>query len=220
MKLKNFFTKLHNNFSRDYFSRMNSSKPEIMKKAKKYDFSYWDGKRSEGYGGYKYMEGYWRPLAKKLINTYKLTNKSSLLDIGCGKGFLLYEIKKILPKLKIIGFDISKYAIKNSHPKIKKYLSPIKAQDKYPLKKKSIDLVISLGTLHNLNIYELSKAFFEINRVAKKSYIWVESYRNEVELCNLQCWAFTCKSFYDPSSWKWIFKKFNYKGDYEFIYFK
>ena len=77
-----------------------------------------------------------------------------------------------------------------------------------------------MGTLHNLNIYELSKAFSEINRVAKKSYIWVESYRNEVELCNLQCWAFTCKSFYDPSSWKWIFKKFKYQGDYEFIYFK
>ena len=58
-----------------------------------------------------------------------------------------------------------------------------------------------------VDVVELSKAFFEINRVAKKSYIWVESYRNEVELCNLQCWAFTCKSFYDPSSWKWIFKK-------------
>jgi ubiquinone/menaquinone biosynthesis C-methylase UbiE len=220
MKLRNFFLKLHNKGSRDYFSRMNLSKPKIMKKAKKYDFSYWDGKRSEGYGGYKYLEGYWRPLAKKLIKTYKLTNKSSVLDIGCGKGFLLYEIKKILPKLKIIGFDISKYAIKNSHPKIKEYLSIVKAQNKYPLKKKSIDLVISLGTLHNLNIYELSKAFSEINRVAKKSYIWVESYRNEVELCNLQCWAFTCKSFYDPSSWKWIFKKFKYQGDYEFIYFK
>ncbi len=219
MKLKNFFTKMHTRKKRDYFSRMTSSKPKIMKKAKNYGFSYWDGKRSEGYGGYKYLEGYWRPLAKKLIKTYKLNNKSIVLDIGCGKGFLLYELKKILPKIKIIGYDISKYAIKNSHPKIKKYLHILKAQDKYPLKRKGIDLVLSLGTLHNLQIYELEKAFSEINRVSKKSYIWVESYRNEKELSNLQCWAFTCESFFSPKAWLWIFKKFNYKGDYEFIYF-
>lgn len=219
MKLKNFFTKMHIKKKRDYLSRMQLIKPIIMKKAKKYGFSYWDGKRSEGYGGYKYLEGYWAPLAKKLIKTYKLNNRSTVLDIGCGKGFLLYELKKILPKLKIIGYDISKYAIKNSHPKIKKYLYRIKAQDKYPLKKKSIDLVLSLGTLHNLNVYELENAFYEINRVSKKSYIWVESYRNTKELCNLQCWALTCESFFSPKEWLWVFKKFNFKGDYEFIYF-
>lgn len=216
----NIISKIHNSTKRNYLKRMINSKVSAMKIARRYGKEYWDGNRSNGYGGYKYIDGYWKPVALKLIKKYKLTNKSKILDIGCGKGFLLYEIKKILPKLKIIGFDISKYAIKNSHPKIKGYLSLVKAQNKYPLKKKSIDLVISLGTLHNLNIYELSKAFSEINRVAKKSYIWVESYRNEVELCNLQCWAFTCKSFYDPSSWKWIFKKFKYQGDYEFIYFK
>ncbi len=210
---------MHKKNSRNYLSRMKLLKPTIMKNAKKYDFSYWDGKRTEGYGGYKFIEGHWKPLAKKLIKTYKLTNNSTVLDVGSGKGFLLYELKKILPNLKIIGYDISKYAIKNAHPEIKKYLHIIKAQDKYPLKNKSVDLLLSLGTLHNLNIYDLSKAFSEINRVAKKSYIWVESFRNEKELFNLQCWALTCELFFSPDSWKWIFKKFNYTGDYEFIYF-
>lgn len=219
MKLRNFFIKMHKKNSRNYLSRMKLLKPTIMKNAKKYDFSYWDGKRTEGYGGYKFIEGHWKPLAKKLIKTYKLTNNSTVLDVGSGKGFLLYELKKILPNLKIIGYDISKYAIKNAHPEIKKYLHIIKAQDKYPLKNKSVDLLLSLGTLHNLNIYDLSKAFSEINRVAKKSYIWVESFRNEKELFNLQCWALTCELFFSPDSWKWIFKKFNYTGDYEFIYF-
>ena len=220
MKLKKFFLNMHKKNSRNYVSRMNLSKPSIMKNAKKYGFSYWDGKRTEGYGGYKYIDGYWKPFAKKLIKTYKLTNKSKVLDIGCGKGFLLYELKKILPNLTVTGYDISKYAINNSHPGIKKHLHVFKAQDKYPFKNKSIDLVLSMGTLHNLHIDELYKVFFEINRVSKKSYIWVESFRNEKELCNLQCWALTCVSFFSPKSWKWIFKKFNYKGDYEFIYFE
>ena len=114
---------MHKKNSRNYLSRMKLLKPTIMKNAKKYDFSYWDGKRTEGYGGYKFIEGHWKPLAKKLIKTYKLTNNSTVLDVGSGKGFLLYELKKILPNLKIIGYDISKYAIKNAHPEIKKYLA-------------------------------------------------------------------------------------------------
>ena len=161
MKLKKFFLNMHKKNSRNYFSRMNLSKPSIMKNAKKYGFSYWDGKRTEGYGGYKYIDGYWKPFAKKLIKTYKLTNKSKVLDIGCGKGFLLYELKKILPKLTVTGYDISKYAIKNSHPGIKKYLHVYKAQDKYPFKNKSVDLVLSLGTLHNLHLDELYKVFLK-----------------------------------------------------------
>ena len=64
-------------------------KIEAMKIARKYDFNYWDGKRRYGYGGYKYIEGYWTPVAKKLIKKFSLTNKSSILDIGCGKGFTL-----------------------------------------------------------------------------------------------------------------------------------
>ena len=48
----------------------------------------------------------------------------------------------------------------------------------------------------------------------------VESYRNELELFNLQCWALTCQSFFSKEEWIWIFKEFKYKRHFEFIYFE
>ena len=219
-KKRNFFVNLHNSSKRNYLERMNNNKPHASNIAKKFGKEYWDGSKKFGYGGYKYIPNRWKNFAKKLIKTYKLGKKSNILDIGCGKGFLLTDIKKILPEISLTGYDLSKYAIKESHPLIKKNLFNIKAENKYFFKNKEIDLLISMGTLHNLEIFNLEKAFNEINRVSKKSYIWVESYRNSKELFNLQCWALTCKSFYTPEEWLWIFKKFKYKGDYEFIFFK
>ena len=219
-KLKNFISKLHNSTKRDYVSRMVDNKVYCMKISKKYDKEYWDGKRRFGYGGYKYIPGRWTNVAKLLIKNYKLNNNSSILDVGCGKAFLLYEIKKLLPKIKICGFDISKYGLNSSKKEIKKFLFVHKAQDKYPFKNKQFDLVISLGCLHNLKIFEIKKALNEIQRVGKKSYVMLESYRNEKELFNLQCWALTCESFFDQEEWIWIYKEFGYTGDYEFIYFK
>jgi len=219
-KVKNFMSKLHNSTRRNYVSRMIDNKVNCMKIAKKYDKKYWDGKRRFGYGGYKYIPGRWANVAKSLIKNYKLNNNSSILDVGCGKAFLLYEIKKLLPNIKICGFDISKYGLNSSKKEIKKFLFAHKAQNKYPFKNKQFDLVISLGCLHNLKIFEIKKALNEIQRVGKKSYVMLESYRNEKELFNLQCWALTCESFFEKKEWIWIYNYFGYKGDYEFIYFE
>jgi len=210
----------HNKTKRNYLERMINSKVDCMIEAKKYEKNYWDGPRKYGYGGYKYIPGRWKGVAKKLIKKFNLKNNSSVLDVGCGKAFILYEIRKILPKIDITGFDISKHAIKNVPKEIKKNIFISKAQDKYPFKKKTFDLTISTGCLHNLEINEIKKAINEIERVSKKKFIMVESYRNEKELFNLQCWALTCKSFFSKKEWEWIFKEFGYKGNYEFIYFK
>ncbi len=218
-KLKKIITSLHTSTKRNYLSRMNDNKVKCMKKANKFDYNYWDGNRKYGYGGYKYIPGRWSKVAKKIIRNYKLNSKSKILDVGCGKGFLLKEIKNILPGIKIVGFDISKYAIKNSHPDIKKFLFKHDVRKRFPFKKKYYDLVISINTLHNLSLYDLSFALMECQRVAKNKYVVVESFRNEEELFNLQCWALTCKSFFSPEEWKWIFKKNSFNGDFEFIYF-
>lgn len=219
-KLKNFVSKLHNQTKRDYLERMINDKVVCMKQAKKYEFDYWDGDRKFGYGGYKYILDRWKPVAEHMINEYKLTNNSSMLDVGCGKGFLLYEIKKILPKITIKGFDISNHGIGEAKEEVKRDLFIHNAKDKFPYKDQEFDLVISLATLHNLKINDLFFSLGEIDRVGKESYIMIESYRNEQELFNLQCWALTCESFFSIDEWKWIFEKNCKKTDYEFIFFE
>lgn len=217
--LLNIITPLHKKTDRDYIKRMIDSKIECMKIARRYDKDYWDGDRRYGYGGYKH-DGRQEAIAKKLIENYDLKDSSKILDIGCGKGFLLYEFKKLLPGIEILGFDISKYAIENSKEEVKPYLFVQKAQDQFKFNDKELDLTISVTTLHNLYINELKSSLQEIERVSKNKYIAVESYRNEKELFNLQCWALTCNSFFSPREWKWLFKEFGYNGDYEFIYFE
>jgi len=217
---KYLINKLHNSTKRNYIERMMNNKVKCMNVANKFGYDYWDGNRKFGYGGYKYIKDYWKPVAKKIIKIYSLNNKSKVLDVGCGKGFLIYEIKKILPKIKVIGIDISDYGIKNSKTEIKKYLIKHDARKKLPFKSKYFDLVISLGTLHNFEIFDLYKCLNEIERVGIKKYIMVESFRNSNELFNLQCWALTCKSFFSVNEWIWILKKNKYRGDFEFIFFK
>ncbi|MDB9773797.1 class I SAM-dependent methyltransferase [Candidatus Pelagibacter sp.] len=199
---------------------MINNKIQCMKVAKKYSYDYWDGNRMYGYGGYKFIPGRWTPIAKKIIKDYKLTNRSSILDLGCGKGYLLFEIKKILPKINILGYDYSKYAIINSKKEIKKYLKVKDIRNKFSFKNNQFDLVLSLGTLHNFELSDLYKTIKEINRIAKRKYIMVESFRNDTEQFNLQCWALTCQTFLSKKEWINLYKFLDYKGDFEFIYFK
>ena len=218
--LVKYVTSLHKSTNREYIKRMVDDKVNCMLKAKEYEFDYWDGSRRYGYGGYKYMPGRWKPVAELLIKNYNLNNNSSVLDVGCGKAFLLYEMKLLLPNLKISGFDISKHGIAQAKERISKGLFVHQAQKPYPFKDKQFDLVMSLGCLHNLKIFELGIALREIERVGKQGYVMLESYRNEKELFNLQCWALTCESFFDHKEWVWIYNHFGYSGDYEFIYFE
>ena len=218
--LVNFVTPLHQATERAYIDRMVDDKVNCMLKAKEYEFDYWDGDRRFGYGGYKYLAGRWKPVAEAFIDKYGLTNNSSVLDVGCGKAYLLYELKLLLPDLRIKGFDISKHGLNEAKENLKEDLFIHKAQDSYPFEDNEFDLVISLGCLHNLRIFELKTALGEIERVGGQGYVMLESYRNELEQFNLQCWALTCESFFDKEEWKWIYNHFGYIGDYEFIYFE
>ena len=221
-QLVSIVTKNHLSTSRDYLARVNDSeypKWKAAELAKKFDFDYWDGDRRINYGGYKYKPGYWEPVAQELISRYELTNESKVLEIGCGKGFLLYEVSKILPGIDVYGLDVSDYAIQNAHPEIKRSLIVGNAiqldfNDCY------FDLAFSINTLHNLYNYELEKALTEMQRVAKNKYLCVESYRTEIEKSNLIYWQVTCEAFNTPKEWNWWFEKTNFDGDFEFIYFQ
>jgi len=218
-RLLDVITLLHKKTQRDYIGRMTDSKVECMKTAKKYDLEYWDGDRRYGYGGFKY-DGRWEIVAKRLIEIYNLPEAAKILDVGCGKGFLLYEFTKLLPEAQVTGFDVSEYAIKNAKEEIRDRLFTYKAQDPYPYGDKEFDLVYSINTIHNLHLYEVKAALQEIERVGKNKFVEVEGYRNEEELFNLQCWVLTGECFLKPQEWIWMFNEFGYCGDYEFIYFE
>ena len=213
---------IHSKTSRDYLARVNDldfPKWKAAELAKKFDFDYWDGDRRINYGGYTYKPGYWTPVAERMIKIYQLNDDSKILDIGCGKGYLLVEIRKLLPKIKYYGIDISRYAIEKSHIEVSKNLVMGNAI-KLPWDNKTFDLAFSINTFHNLYSFELEQAFIEISRVSKQQYICVESYRNELEKMNLLYWQVTCESFFTPKEWQWWFNKTGFTGDYEFIYFE
>ena len=220
-KLVDIITPLHKRgtSSRDYLGRMSDSKVECMEVGRQYGRDFWDGDRKYGYGGYKY-DGRYAVVAENLIRMYNLPDNARILDVGCGKGFLLYEFTKRLPRCEVSGFDISSYAVENAKDEIKEQLFVHKAQDPFPFKDREFDFVFSITTLHNLYINQLKTALSEMDRVGKNKYMVVESYRNEAELFNLQCWALTCEAFFTPDEWTWLFNEFGYAGDYEFIYFE
>jgi SAM-dependent methyltransferase len=215
-RLLNIVTPLHRATKRDYVARMMDEKVHCMMKAKEYEGDYWDGDRRYGYGGYRFIDGRWAPVAQGLIDLHGLKGKCRILDVGCGKGYLLKEFQKLLPEAELVGFDISRHGLADAKDCLFRY----KAQDRYPFGDKSFDLVVSLGTLHNLKIFELGQALSEVERVGKAGYIMVESYRNELEQFNMQCWALTAEAFQDTASWIWLYQHFGYTGDYEFIYFE
>ena len=218
-----FMSVLHRHTKRDYLSRVNDTefpKPEAAKIAKQFGYDYWDGDRRICYGGYKYIEGRWQPVAKNLIEHYQLDTRSKILEIGCGKGFLLYEIQKLLPHSELSGIDISDYAIKNSKLEVRDKIK-LGCATNLPWPDNYFDLVISITTLHNLHSYNLEKALKEMQRVGKTNkYLCVESYRSEEEKANLLYWQVTCEAFNTPEEWQWWFKLTRYDGDYSFIFFE
>ncbi|MFA5906352.1 MAG: class I SAM-dependent methyltransferase, partial [Desulfobacula sp.] len=205
---------------RDYLKRVNDfPKAEAARRAKQWDYDYWDGDRRICYGGYHY-DGRWEKVAKAMTEHYGLKPGDKVLDVGCGKGFLLYDFTRVLPGIEVAGLDISEYAISHAKEEVRQYLQVGHAR-KLPFEDKSFDLVVSVTTLHNLYCMDFHKALMEIERVGKRhKYICVESYRNEEEKVNLLYWQATCEMFCTPDEWQWWFDTCKYTGDHSFIYFE
>lgn len=215
-----FISPLHKKTQRDYLGRVNEfPKSEAAKVASQFEKEYWDGDRKYGYGGYQY-DGRWRAVADLLAKHYQLKPGDRVLDVGCGKAFLLYDLTQSVPGLEVQGIDISRYGIETAKEEVRPFLQVADAMQ-LPFPDKTFDLVISINTLHNLSCEKLELALKEIERVGKKNkYLVVESFRNEEEKVNLLYWQLTCKSFYAPEDWQWWFKHCGYQGDHSFIYFE
>lgn len=222
MAYVDFLSVIHKSTSRDYLGRVNDPefpKPKAAELAKQWGFDYWDGDRRINYGGYHY-DGRWAKVAKAMSDHYGIKSGDKILDVGCGKGFLLYDFTQTVPGVEVSGIDISQYAIANALDDVKPNLDVCSASN-LPFEDNSFDLVVSINTLHNLHCYDLSAALQEIERVGKKDkYICVESYRNEVEKTNLLYWQVTCEAFNTPEEWSWWFSNNGYSGDHSFIFFE
>jgi protein-L-isoaspartate(D-aspartate) O-methyltransferase len=215
-----FLSSVHKSTKRDYRQRvLEHDKAECAEIAGRFDRDYWDGERHVGYGGYRY-DGRWRPVAETIARHYDLKPGAKILDIGCGKGFLLYEFTQVVPGAQVTGIDISTYAIDNAKEEVRPFLQ-FGSASQLPFADHSFDLVISLNVFHNLFLYDLWKALTEMERVGKDAkYLVVETYRNEREKVNLLYWQLTCRAFHTPAEWTWLFEKTGYTGDHGYIMFE
>lgn len=199
---------------RDPLKRLQKKSPYDQKIARKFGKEFFDGERKYGYGGYKYNPKFWKPVIPTFKNFWNIKENNSILDVGCGKGFMLYDFRNIIPQINVRGIDISEYAIENSLPEIKDCLSVANAIN-LPFENNSFDFVISINTIHNLEIDECAKALKEISRVSRVgSFITVDAYRNEEEKELMYAWNLTAKTIMSVNDWKNFFKKNGYTGDY------
>ena len=182
--------------------------------ARRFDKDFFDGDREVGYGGFHYDPKYWEKVVLDFIEHYSLNGRSSILDVGCAKGFMLYDFVQVLATLDITGIDISKYAIDNAKKEIKAYLGVGDAKDLSQFENNEFDLVISINTVHNLPYKQCCTAIQEINRVGKNSFITVDAWNNQEEMQRMYDWNLTAQTMMSVDGWKDLFNKLNYTGDY------
>lgn len=199
---------------RDLTKRLESKSEEVRSIARKFDKEFFDGERKFGYGGFSYNSKYWSEVVKDFSNYYNLKHDSKILDVGCAKGFMLYDFYKLNSNYDLYGIDISKYAIDNSLPEVKNKLQVANAT-KLPYEDNFFDLVISINTIHNLEKSECAIALKEISRVSKeKAFITVDAYRNDEEKKRMYDWNLTAKTIMSVDDWINFFRNNNYNGDF------
>ena len=175
---------------------------------------YYDGDRENGYGGFSYMPRFWQPVIPTFKEYWKLDMNSKVLDVGCAKGFMLYDLTKLIPGIEVKGIDVSSYAIENSLEEISNNVSVANAID-LPFEDNSFDVVISINSIHNLDRKECGIALQEIERVSRgKSFITVDAYRNEEEKRRMFNWNLTAKTIMSVDEWILFFEEVGYTGDY------
>jgi 2-polyprenyl-3-methyl-5-hydroxy-6-metoxy-1,4-benzoquinol methylase len=211
----------HKMTERNYEARMLDRKIESMKVAREFGYDFFDGERIYGYGGYKYIKGRWQELARSLIEEYRLGTGSTILDVGCGKGFLLDELQRQAPGVVAEGIDISMYAVENSVESVKKsiHVGDAAKLDEV-IRRSSYDLVVSINTIHNLSLRNVDSCLRMISNIGHQSYIVVEAFRDEATQHNMYCWALTAKTLMSEDDWVFTMERAGYTMDFEFIAFE
>jgi len=181
--------------------------------ARQFGKEYFDGNRDQGYGGYKY-DGRWKPIVRRFKAHYGLPGFAGILDVGCGKGFMLNDFHEFMPEAKLAGIDISEYAIANAKDEVSSYLKVGNARE-LPYPDNSFDLVISINTVHNLPLDGCKQAITEIQRVScKHAFITMDAWRTDEERERLMKWNLTALTYMHVDEWKQLFDEVGYTSDY------
>jgi len=188
-------------------------KEENRRIALEFGKQYFDGTREQGYGGYRY-DGRWIPIAEDIIRHFGLQRGDRVLDIGCGKGFLVKDLMKVCPGLEAFGLDISEYAVTNCEREVVGRLHVGNAI-RLPFPDNSFHAAIAINTIHNLDRAGCIEALKEIERVAPgRAYVQVDAYRSPEERSLFEDWMLTARTYGMPEDWVKILKEAGYTGDY------
>jgi SAM-dependent methyltransferase len=182
--------------------------------ARRFGKEFFDGDRSQGYGGFNYLPRFWQPVIPTLQQHFGLSASSSVLDVGCAKGFMLHDLAALIPGITVKGVDVSQYAIANAIEDMRPHLQVADARE-LPFGDRTFDVVISINTVHNLVREECGQALREIQRVSRgKAYITVDAYRSEEEKLRMFAWNLTAQTIMHVDDWKDFFAEVGYTGDY------
>ena len=187
---------------------------DVRRVARQFGKEFFDGDRQYGYGGFKYFPRFWQPVIPTFQKHFGLTGRSSLLDVGCAKGFMLHDLEELIPDITVSGVDVSDYAITHAMDDIKSKVQVADARD-LPFADNSFDVAIAINTIHNLDRDDCAQALREIERVSRKgSFITVDAYRNDDEKERMFAWNLTAKTIMSVDEWVSLFEEVGYTGDY------
>jgi ubiquinone/menaquinone biosynthesis C-methylase UbiE len=187
---------------------------EHRRVARQFGKDFFDGERLFGYGGYSYHPRFWTDTVALIRDHYKLAPDASILDVGCAKGFMLTDFKKLMPEATLAGIDISEYAIENAHEDVKSNVQVADAKD-LPFEDNSFDLVISITTIHNLALEDCKQSIREIQRVAKNhAFMTMDAYHSEAEREGMLKWNLTALTHMYNNQWEELFEEVGYTHDY------
>jgi len=182
--------------------------------SKQFGRDYFDGDRKHGYGGFSYHPRFWTNTVKHIRDYYQLPEDCAILDVGCAKGFMLYDFMQLMPKARLAGIDISSYAIENALEAVKPLVQVGNAKS-LPFPDRSFDLVISINTIHNLPYEECRQSLREIQRVSRHhAFVMVDGYRTEEQYAAMLAWVLTAETMLHVDAWLHLFAEAGYTGDY------
>ena len=163
-----------------------------------------------GYGSYRY-DGRYADSARRMIEFYKLAPGSKVLEIGCAKGFVLYEFLK--HGMEVNGIDLSAYAVANALPEVRNRVA-VGSAHRLPWDDRLFDFVYSKETLPHLTIEQIRQAISEAMRVCRSTNIFLEiQVAEESEARDLfLTWDETHQTIEGASWWRALLYEMGFPG--------